>query len=177
MGIGLEHLRVDGAPHHQLDHALGDSFLDEVGDTAVAEDVGGDVFFNASPDREPAELLADSCMGEWHLIPVEKDEGITLRSARVILSPLGEVLFSHDDADIAGYPGLEVHIHNHTIAIEFEISPFHDTDLTDAKSPFIQKCDEGPVHAPPACLDDGTDFIGSEKGGGGLGHGIFPGGL
>ena len=61
MGVRPEHIGADVAPHHELDHALGYTFLDEMRDPAVPEDMGRDVFPDAGGFRDALEPLVDGC--------------------------------------------------------------------------------------------------------------------
>ena len=59
MSIGPEHIGADVTPHHELDHALGYAFFDEMGNPAVPENMRRNVFSDASGFRDALESLVD----------------------------------------------------------------------------------------------------------------------
>ena len=173
MGVGPEHIGADVAPHHELDHALGNAFLDEMRDPAVPEDMGGDVLPDACGLRDALEPLVDGRMGEWFAAFIDEDQRIAARVRFVAGPPLCQVFLGHDEPDVPGHVGLEVHVRDDAVFVKREIAPRHGPDLTDAEPAFVEHHDEGPVNGPGACLHHRGDLIGSQQVCGHLGHGIL----
>lgn len=73
MGIGPEHISADVPPHHELDHALGDFLLDEMGNPAVAEDMRRDVLADSGILRDTLEPLVNGRMNKGLAAFVHKD--------------------------------------------------------------------------------------------------------
>jgi len=173
VSIGPEHIGADVAPHHELDHALGYLFLDEMRDAAVPEDMRRDVFFNARTSRDDFEMLVDGCMDKGLAVNVHEDKPIPARVRLVAGPPLRQVFVSHDEPDIPGHVGLEVHVRNNAVFIEREIAPGHGPDLTDAEPAFVQRHDEGPFHRAGTRFHHSGDLIGRQEVSGHLGHRIL----
>ncbi len=95
--------------------------------------------------------------------------------ARVVVLPFCQGLTGHNEADIAGLVGLEVHIRDHAPLVEGEIAPAHCPDLTDAEPAFVEHHDDGPVAAAGAGAHHRGDLFGREQVRGNLGHGLVMG--
>ena len=173
MSIGPEHIGADVAPHHELDHALRHLFLDEMRDAAVPEDMGGDMFFNARISRDYFEMLVDGRVNEGPAMHVHEDQRIPARVRLVTGPPLRQVFVGHDEPDIPGHVGLEVHVRNDAVFVEREIAPGHGPDLADAEPSFVQRHDEGPLNRAGACVHHSGDLIGCQQVRGHFGHGIL----
>ena len=162
MGVGPEHIGADVAPHHELDHTLGHAFLDEMRDPAVAENMGRDVLADAGCLRYALEPLVDGCMDERLAAFVYEDQYIAARVRLVAGPPLRQVFPGHDEPDVPGHVGLEVHVRNDSIFVKREISPCHGSDLTNAEPAFVERHDNGPVNGPGAGFHHRGDLIGSQ---------------
>ena len=173
MGVGPEHVGADVAPHHELDHALGHTFLDEMRDPAVPEDMGCDVFLYAGCLRDTLEPLVDGCMDERLAAFVYEDQPLPARVRLVARSPLRQVFPGHDEPDVPGHVGLEIHVRDDTVFVERKISPGHGPDLADTEPAFVEAHDDRPVNGPGACLHHCGDLIGSQQVCGHLGHGVL----
>ena len=132
MGVGPEHISADVAPHHKLDHTLGHAFLDEMRDPAVAEDMGRDVFPDAGCLCYALEPLVDGCVDERLAAFVYEDQPLPARVRFVAGPPLRQVFPGHDEPDVPGHVGLEVHVCDDTVFVEREISPRHGPDFADS---------------------------------------------
>ena len=175
MGIGPEHIGADVAPHHELNHALGNLFLDEVRDSAVPEDVGRDVFFNARTPGKDLEMLVDGRMDEGLAADVHEDQRVPARVRLVAGPPLCQVFVGHDEPDVPGHVGFEVHVRNDAVFVEREIAPGHGPDLAYAEPSFIQRHDERPLHGAGTGFHHRGDLIGCQEVRGHLGHGVLGG--
>lgn len=173
MGVSPEHISADVAPHHEFDHTLGHAFLDEMRDPAVAEHMGRDVFPDAGCLCYALEPLVDGCMDERLAAFVYEDQPLPAWVRLVAGPPLCQVFPGHDEPDVPGHVGLEVHVRDDTVFVEREISPRHGPNLTDTESSFIEAHDDRPVNRSGACLHHRGDLIGSQQICGHLGHGVL----
>ena len=137
MGVGPEHISADIAPHHEFDHAFRHLFFNEMRDAAVSEDMRRDMFFNACMHGDDFEMLVDGRMDEGPAMHVHEDQCIPARVRFVTGPPLCQVFVRHDEPDVPGHVGLEVHVRNYAVFIEREIAPGHGPDLADAEPAFV----------------------------------------
>jgi len=173
VSIDLEHRGMHRPPHHHLDHTFRDSFVDEMSDPGVAEEVRCDMLRNPSPLTYAAKLFDDPAVGEWSPLLIEEDQCVSFWDTGIISPPLGEISLHHDDPDISGNPGLEVHIGDHAGAIKGEIAPLHLAKLTDTEASLIEHPDKGPVPAPAAGRQEGFHLFWCEEVRGLVGHGVL----
>lgn len=173
VSIRPEHISADVAPHHELDDALRDLFLNEMGDAAVPEDVGGDMLLNARTLGDNLEMLVDGRMDEGLAVHVHEDQGVPARVRLVAGPPLCQVFVGHDEPDVPGHVCLEVHVRNNAVFIEREIAPGHGPNLADAEPSFVQRHDESPLHGTGGCFHHSIDLIRCQQVRSHLGHGIL----
>ena len=170
VGIGLEHLGVDRAPHDHLDDALRDALLDHVRDPGVPEEVWGQALLDPGTPAEVPEL-GDGCLVSQGGPPVvDEDRGVSFRGSGVVHPPLGDVLLPGDDGDIPGDVGLEVHVRDNPVLVEGEVLPFHARCFSNPETPLVDHGNHGPVVAPVAGLVEELDLLRREHLGCGLGH-------
>ena len=178
MGVGLEHVGREAAPHHQLDHALRYVLFDEVGDTGMAEDMRGNMLLDSGPLRKALELHGHGPVGKCCLVFGDEDRHfVRNRFCRVIVLPFCQGLAGHDEPDVPWLTGLEVHIRDDAPLVEGKVAPFHPPDLADAEPAFVEHHDDGPVAAAGAGADHRGDLFGREQVRGDLGHGLVMRGL
>ena len=163
VGIGLEHVCGEVSPHHQLDDTLGHPLRDQVRDAGVAEDVRGEMLLDACPLRNPLQPAANGRVDQLLAPRVEEDKRPPFGSVGIIGPPLGEILPGHDQADVAGPPGLERDVDDHAVLVELEISPPHPADFADAEAAFVDGHDDRTVCAAAAGPDHGLDLVGGEE--------------
>ena len=174
VSIGLEHVRIETSPHHQLDHALGYALFDQMGNPRVPEDVRGDMLCNAGPPCDPLQLQVYRGMGEWSgVIGDEYRHLIRNRSEGVIVLPGGNVFPGHHEPDISGFVCLEVHVHDHSPLIEGQVPPFHHANLTDSKAALVEHHDNRSVNAPDTGVHHLGYLVGGQEVGCGLRHGLM----
>ena len=173
VSIGLEHVRRQAAPHHQFDDALRDVLVDQVRDAGMTEDMRGDVLPDSGPLDEAPELHAYRAVRQRGVVLGNEDRHCGCnRHKRVIALPFDQELSGHHQPDVPGLAGLEVHIYHNAVVIEPEVAPFHQADLPDAESAFVQHHHDGQVPACGAGIDDRGDLVCGEEVGGDLGHGV-----
>ena len=173
MGVGPEHIGADVAPHHELDDALRDLLFDEMRYPAVAEDMRRNMLTDTGSHRDALEPLVDGRMDEGFAAFIHEDQPLPARVRLVTGPPLCQVFPGHDEPDVPGHIGLEVHIRDDAVFIEREISPGHSPDLADAESTLIEHHDEGPVHGAGTRFHHCGDLIGGQQVRGHLGHGVL----
>ena len=173
MGIGPEHIGADVAPHHEFDHALRDLLLDEVRNPAVAKDMRRDMLADAGILRNALEPLVDGRMDEGLAAFVHEDQPFPVRVRFVAGPPLCQVFPGHDEPDVPGHVGLEVHVRDDAVFIEREIAPGHSPDLANPEPAFVEHHDECPVHDPGARLHHRGNFVRCQQVGGHLRHGVL----
>ena len=88
VGIGLEHVRRETSPHHQLDHGLGYPFFDHVGNSRMPEDMRSNPLLDARTFRNPLELKIDRSVREGIIVLGDEDRHLGVhRVAGVIVLP------------------------------------------------------------------------------------------
>jgi hypothetical protein len=158
--VRLKLVRGDVSPHHELDHTLRHFINHQVGNPRMSEYVGCNVLRNASPSCDPFQLIVDTMVSKRFVPLIEEHQHIRdIRICRVIVFPLSEVLFCHDQPDIPGFPCLKIHIYLQTIAIKDDVAPFHQADFTDTETSFVEHHDECPIHTPAAPFDHGINLV------------------
>lgn len=175
VGIGPEHIGTDVAPHHELDHALRDLLLDQVRNPAVAEDMRRDVLADPGSLRDTLEPLVDGRMNEGFAAFVHKDQPLPVRVRFVASPPLCQIFPGHDEPDVPGHVGLEVHVRDDAIFIEREIAPGHGPDLANPEPAFVEHHDERPIHGPGARFHHRGDLVRCQQISSDLGHGVLGG--
>jgi len=88
MSIGLEHVRHQTSPYHQLDRTLGYPFFDHVGNSGMPEDMRSNAFLDARTLRNPLELKIDRSVREGIILLGDEDRQLGIhRLAGIIVLP------------------------------------------------------------------------------------------
>src|SRR5208337_638321 len=173
MCICVKHNAGDAAPHHQLDHAVRDTFFDHVRNPRMTKNVGGDMLIDLRPFSDTFQLLLDRGVREWCLPFSDENQVFAFRFKRIVRPPFGEMFPGHDKPQVPWLLGLEPDIDDDPIFIKFQIAPFQIAQLADTETSLVEHYNDGPVDTPGTYLNHGRDLFRGEKVGSGLGHGIF----
>ena len=142
----------------------------------MAENMRGDMLLDPGPLRKSLELHGHGPVCEGRLVLRDEDRHLVGdRFCRVIILPFCQGLAGHNEPDVPGLAGLEVHVRDDAPLVEREVAPFHSPDLTDTEPALVEHHDNGPVTAACAGAHHRGDLFGREQVRGNFGHGLVMG--